>query len=111
MPLGVKALRPADVAVQSDGVCRRPVVRYHPNGDPYTDMRLCCERCWEPLPVYVDAPNGWVSPDSARKLHLGTEQNHAAVEARQKVVCYDCYKADALDMFGVFADFPHAVKE
>lgn len=111
MPLGVKALRPADVHEQSDGVCRRPIVRYHPSGERYTEMTLCCERCWEPIPAYVDAPNGYVSPDSGRKLRVGTAENHAAVQALQKVVCYDCYRADALDTFGVFADFPHAVRE
>lgn len=109
--LGEKALRPADVAEQPDGTCRRPIVRYQPDGTPYTEMRPCCERCWEPVPVYVDAPNGWVSPDSGRKLHVGSAEGRSAIEARQKIVCYDCYKADALDTFGVFADFPHAVRE
>jgi len=111
MALGVKTLRPADVAEQSDGVCRRPVVRYHPDGTTYDEMKLCCERCWEPVPAYTDAPYGYVSPASNSKLHFGSAEGHGAIEARAKIVCYDCYKADALDTVGVFDDFPHALKE
>jgi hypothetical protein len=111
MPLGEKALRPSNAIEQPDGTFRRPVVRYRPDGTKYEELLPCCERCWEPVPYYIDAPNGWVSPDSSRKLRQGTAEGKAAVEARQKVVCYDCYKADALDCFGVFDDFPHAVRE
>lgn len=109
--LGEKSLRPADVQEQSDGVCRRPVVRYAPDGKPYNEMKLCCERCWEPVPAYVDAPHGYVSPASNSKLHFGSAEGRGAIEARQKIVCYDCYAADARDLYGAFDDFPHTVKE
>lgn len=108
--LGVKSLRPSDVVEQSDGTCKRPVTRYTPKGDSYQALVSCCERCWEEIPIYVDAPSGWVSPASNSKLRQGTAEGKAAVEALQKVVCYECYKQDALDMFGVFDDFPHEVK-
>lgn len=109
--LGEKALRPADVVEQSDGMCRRPVLRYHPDGKTYHEMRMCCERCWEEVPCYSVpyAPNGFVSPDSGRKLRAGSIEGKAAVEAVAKIVCHLCYKADHLDMFGVFADFPEIV--
>lgn len=110
--LGVKSLRPPDVVEQaSDGVCKRPRIRYRPDGETYSDMVMCCERCWEPIPPYVDAPYGYVSPDSARKLRNSTVEGKGGIEALQKIVCYECYKQDALDMFGVFADFPHRVIE
>lgn len=111
MPLGEKALRPADAVEQGDGTFRRPVPRFTPTGDPYTVLLPCCERCWEQIPVYIDAPNGYVSPASRSKLHVGSAEGRSAIEARQKVVCYDCYKADALDEHGVFDDFPHAIRE
>lgn len=108
--LGVKSLRPRDVVEQSDGSCKRPMLRFTPKGEQYTLLVPCCERCWEEIPNYVLAPNGWVSPASNSKLRQGAAEGKAAVEAIQKVVCYECYKQDALDMFGVFDDFPHEVK-
>lgn len=109
--LGEKALRPSDVVMDGEGVCKRPFTRYHADGTTYDALLLVCERCWEPIPPYVDAPNGYVSPDSGRKLTSGMYENKAAIIAQQKIVCYDCLKADHLDTFGVFADIPHELKK
>jgi hypothetical protein len=110
MPLGEKTLRPTDVVTAPDGTCSRPVTRYTSEGTPYPLNVGCCERCWEPVPSYATAPAGYVSPDSARKFRAATIEGRAGLEAVPKIVCYECYKQDALEMFGVFDDFPHELR-
>lgn len=110
--LGVKQLRPADVVERSDGRFTRPFTRYQPDGTPYEAQIPVCERCWEPIPNYEHAPSGYVSCDSARKLRQTMIDGRAAIEAPQKIVCYDCMREDYLDMHGGgFCESPHAIRE
>jgi hypothetical protein len=94
MPLGIPQPRPED-AVQNDQnwTWSRPVTRYHPDGSTYPTTALVCEDCWEPVPAYIDAPSGYVSPESNAKLRPGTAEGYYAVAAPEKVVCFECYKA------------------
>ena len=100
------------LSVVEDGekVCRRPIKRYNPDGTTFDKLLLVCERCWEPVPEYVGAPNGFVSPDSARKLYSAPYEGKAAIYAGAKIVCYDCLREDHIEMFGTFAEIPHELK-
>lgn len=93
MALGEPCPRPADAMQQSDGLWKRPVTLYKPSGETYTATRIVCEDCWEPMPNYVQASHGWVSPESAGKLRTTTVEGKAGIEAIPKVVCFECYKA------------------
>jgi hypothetical protein len=91
--LGQPQARPADAVQQPDGLYTRPVTRYRPDGTSYQATSLVCEDCWEPMPPYLGASAGWVSPESASKLRTTQIEGKAGIEAIPKIVCLDCYKA------------------
>lgn len=97
MALGVQQRRPDDAVQGGDGLWKRPQLRYHPTGETYIHMVMCCEDCWEPIPRYVVAPQGFVSPESASKLRsasiAGDHGALSAVEAVPKIVCLPCHHA------------------
>lgn len=70
------------------------------DGFYYVDGTRVCEDCWQPIPRYVDFPNGLVSPESdgdaggngAKRRPMNVE-GHAGIEALQKAVCLPCYLA------------------
>lgn len=91
--LGTNTRRPDDAVQDGTGHWRRPVDRFNPEtGAPVKTMKLVCEDCWEPMPNYRDAHSGYVSPESNAKLKAGSIEGHAAVEAQEKCVCYDCWR-------------------
>ena len=109
--LGMKQLKPSDVTETSDGRFQKPVTRYTPTGETFQINTYVCERCWEPIPSYIDAPSGYVSCDSARKLRMTQIDGHGAIEARAKIVCYDCMKADYEEMYGGgFCESSHEIR-
>jgi hypothetical protein len=68
-------------------------MRFKPDGHLETYRAIVCEDCWEPVPKYKDAPNGYVSPESNAKLRPGTVEGYYAVAAPEKIVCFHCLKA------------------
>ncbi len=114
--LGVPARRPDDAVYQpATGQWQRPVQRLNAEGQPITQLRVCCEECWEIMPNYVEAPSGYVSPDSNVKLRTTMTDGHASVEAIEKCVCYDCflivYARVTPASLGQHAPFEHRIRE
>lgn len=57
------------------------------DGSPLVDIRGVCETCWKDIPRYVDAPGGYVSPESTVRV----EANRTV--AVSKIICLPCYQA------------------
>ncbi len=107
--IGVPQARPTDAVVQPDGLWKRPVTRYHPDGRTYETSVLVCEDCWEPIPNYRSAGHGWVSPESQSKLRTTTVEGKAGIEAIPKIVCYGCLKAAFLRTHPAGSVFPASI--
>jgi hypothetical protein len=107
MPIGIPTRRPDDAEQGRDGLWKRPQTRWKPNGETYTQMVLCCEDCWEPMPKYVGAANGYVSPESNSKLRAATIEGLSAVEAVAKLVCAPCHKLAFERFYPVGVPYPH----
>lgn len=107
MPLGVATRRPDDAVQGTDGLWKRPQKRWKPDGTTYEQNVLCCEDCWEPMPKYIGAGSGWVSPESASKLRPGTIEGLSAVEAVPKLVCHPCLKLAFERFYPAGVDFPN----
>ncbi len=96
--------QPADVIERGDGLFYREQHATMPDGSVQTSHLRVCEDCWQLIPRYMDAPNGWVSLDSDgdrngnfpkhRKIFNGVKDNgepRESTEAVQKLVCLPCY--------------------
>jgi hypothetical protein len=69
------------------------------DGFYYVNGHRLCEDCWQPIPRYVDFPDGLVSPESdgdaggyAKRRPMNVE-GKAGIEALRKAVCLRCYRA------------------
>lgn len=62
------------------------------DGFYYQDGIRVCEDCWQPIPRYVDFPQGLTSPESA-KYRATSVEGKEGIEALRKAVCLPCYHA------------------
>lgn len=51
---------------------------------------LLCADCEKDMPIYRDAPSGYVSPESS-EVRLTSIMGLPGVEALEKPVCVECY--------------------
>lgn len=69
-------------------------VTYQPaNGYYYRGSLKVCEDCWQPIPRYLDFPEGLVSPESDSKHRLAMIEGKVGHEQQPKAVCLPCYLA------------------
>lgn len=94
------ARQPASVVPQADGFFYQSERKEQPDGTVVMEWVRVCEDCWQPIPRYVDFPQGLTSPESDgdaggnfAKRRITAVEGKEGAEALRKVVCLPCYHA------------------